>query len=413
MKKGVLIFVLLSVLASAINYTIYPVLARILPDNQYIDVTVSLSLLTQMATFLSSIVAITVGLSKTHERTEAQSKIESLQSLLFKLFLAITVAFLLVSPFVMRYVHVPLLFVIPISLMLLVSIPIAIVSGYLTGRAKMVKLGILTTTSAGLQFTVASLVALATNSGMLAMLSMALAQILTILLAYRIFRDDQLPRIKETVLKSGSATGRLPVRRLAAYTLLASLAVMALNIVQIADLLIVQSVNNGDTKFYTDIYVISRVVFFAGTIFVWPFLSEISIEHHHLNRKPILRLAGYFLAISISAVTGLYLYGSQITQLLFGISYDLDMIRSIGILSVLYKFSFLLITSVVLYFIVLWDFTAVWIAAGITLAITIFGLTIRGGTDTFTVLAALNIMAALVAMASITSLLTRPIRPKI
>ncbi|MDB5185587.1 MAG: hypothetical protein JWL85_110 [Candidatus Saccharibacteria bacterium] len=412
MKKSVFIFVLLSAIASAVNYAAYPVLARLLPAGQYIDITVSLSLLTQMSTFLSSIIAITIGLSKSEEHDKAQSKIETLQSMLFKLFLAVTVAFLIVSPMIMSHIHVPLQFVLPISLMMLVSIPIAIISGSLTGRGLMVKLGILTATSATLQFAVATTVALITNSGLLAMLSMATAQIITIFIAYHIFRAEQLPKIGEAIWKRTLISEKKYMARLVTYTFISSLAIMALNLVQIADLLIVQAANNNDAKFYTDIYVISRIVFFAGMIFIWPFLSEINTTHHHLNRKPVLKVSAYFAVISLGAILGLYLFGNYITQLLFGINYNLGDIRTIGALSVLYKLSFLLITAIMLYFIVLRDYIATWITGGLTAAIIVFGLIARDGASTYSILVTLNIIAGIFAMISIISLLTRHIRPK-
>jgi len=410
MKKIIFGYALLSLVASAINYATYPILGRLLPASQYVDITVSLSLLTQMSTFLASIVAITIGLSKSETKGDNNAKIEALQSMLFKLFLAIIVIFLIISPMVMQRIHVPLPFVLPISLMMLVSIPIAIVSGFLTGRKLMVKLGILTVTSAFLQCTVASIVALTTNNGLLAMISMSSAQIITIIVIYRVFHRDKLPKLSEAIFKRKAIEDRKYMAKLVAYTFLSSLAIMALNIVQIADLLLVQAANNGDAKFYTDIYVISRVVFFAGMIFIWPFLSEINVTHHHLNRKPVFKVLAFFTVISAGAVGGLLVLGNFITHLLFGVNYDSHSLHVIGTLSVLYKFFFLIVTAIVLYFIVLRDYLAVWLGGLLTIIIGLYGLTVHHTTSTLQILVTLNVVAGAFTLISIICLLTRRIR---
>lgn len=412
MKKTV-IFVLLSVLASAINYAAYPVLGRLLPAHEYVDITVSLSLLTQMLTFLSSIIAITIGLSKSEEHGKAQTKIEALQALVFKLFLLITAGFLIVSPFALSHIHVPLQFVAPISLMLLVSVPIAILSGFLTGKSLMVKLGILTVTSAFLQFTVAATTALITRNGLMAMLSMAAAQMLTVTIAYKLFRKENLPKMGESIWKrKNNIDDRQYMRRLAAYTFVSSLAIMALNLVQIADLLIVQAANNSDIKFYTDIYVISRIVFFAGMTFIWPFLSEINIIRHHENRRPVIKVAVLFSIISAGAIAGLYLFGDRLTKILFGEDYVLHEIQTIGVLSVLYKLSFLIVTAIVLYFVVLRDYIAVWLAGALSASIGIYSLTVQNGTSTRSILVTLNIIAGVFAITSLIYLFARHIKQR-
>lgn len=401
MKRSALIFVVLSTLASAINYAAYPLLSRILVDNEYIHITVSLSVLTQITTFLSSIVAITIGLSKDEDSKEKPKDIQLLQASLFKLFLVVTAIFLILSPSIMSSIQTPFLFAIPIAIMMIVSVPLAIMSGYLNGRGLMTKLGLLTVISAGLQLTIGASIAYVTKSGLFSLIGMALAQVIAIALIRLIFAKDNLPKLKGSLGKSTDTTNQPHIRRLLVYGLFASIAIMAMNIAQITDLLIIQTLRNTDVRLYTDIYILSRIVFFAGIIFIWPFLGELDIHVHALNRKPFFKLIGIFSAIVIATILIIIFSGTNITHLLFGGDYTKVDLRTLGILSVLYKFFFLIITAATLYFIVFRNYLAVWLSLGICGLIFLFSLLVDKNTSNQSVLVTLNIIAGLGALAGI------------
>lgn len=410
MKRSIIIFVVLSVFASALNYIIYPLFARILAPAEYVNITVSLSLFTQIATFLSSIIAITIGLSKDEHSKRTNEKIELLQAFLFKLFLGLSVIFLLVSPVIMEKVNTPVLFALPISLMMLFSIPISVISGYLNGKDQMIKLGLVALVSAGSQFTIGLTVSLLTHNGLATMLSMTIAQVITLVIIYAMFSKSQLPRTLESLKVSISTIRSKKMGSLIGYAAATSLGIMAISLVQIVDLFILQNLAHVDTKFYTDIYVISRVVFFAGMIFIWPFLGEISVDHHHFNRKPFGKVIGYFTVITIGAIGGLYLFGDQLIHALFGANYPLQLIQNVGILSVLYKFFLLVITATVLYFVVLRSYVAVWFSVVTSGLIFVFSELVSKNSDMQTVLVGLNLLAGILAIIGVVLLVSTPIQ---
>ncbi|HTM06498.1 MAG TPA: hypothetical protein VL201_04605, partial [Patescibacteria group bacterium] len=174
-------------------------MGRVLPDNQYIDITVSLSLFTQISTFLSSIIAVTVGLSKQEDEESSNKTIHILQAFLLRSFIVLSVGFLALSPLIMKYIHTPTIFALPIVLMMFFTIPITIISGYLNGKNKLIQLGMVIAISAILQFIVAISVGLITNSGILTMLSMTLAQILAILTIYYLLKDQKIPSLSASI----------------------------------------------------------------------------------------------------------------------------------------------------------------------------------------------------------------------
>jgi hypothetical protein len=338
-----------------------------------------------MSTFLASIIAIAIGLSKVEEQARGNTGVELLQSMLFKFFIALGLVFLIISPLILPKIHIPLAFVLPIFFMMIVSIPIAIISGYLNGKSKLVKMGVLIALSASLQIVLTVAVGFVTKNGLWAEIGMGTGQLLTIPAIYLLFRYDKLPKIGKTLLRStrldDSDNGY--AAKLFLYALAASLAIMFINLVQIADLLIIQAQHGNQVKFYTDIYVISRAVFFGGTIFVWPFLSEISLNNHQLNRKPLI---------------GIDFFGGFITHLFFGSRFSVSSVRNIGTLSILYKLFFLIITAVILYFVVLRNYIAIWLSSVITAIVLVYGFLIPKHAGIHSILVGLDSIAGVAAI---------------
>lgn len=411
MKKSLIFFVLLSFVASILNYIVYPLFSRILAPSEYVNITVALSLFTQVSTFLSSILAITIGLSKETATKDSQKIIELLQAFLFKLFLIMATVFLIFSPLIMKSIQTPTLFALPVAIMMLLSIPIIIISGYLNGKNKIIKVGIVTVISATTQFVIGLIVSLATHNGLLTMSSMVLAQFITIGLVYTLFSKDNLPGIIKSLKTPLRSINTKAMRGLLLYTALASLAIMAISLTQVIDLFVSKNLTYIDTKFYADIYVISRIVFFGGMIFVWPFLGEINIDHHQLNRKPFYKLIGYFSVIAFIACFIIYLFGDKLAHILFGVNYSLTMIRGISLLSIAYKFCLLVVTAVILYFAVLRSFKAIWLTLGVTVAIYAYTQLLDKATSITVALTGLTAIAGIAAIvAAVLLIKSRPVK---
>ncbi len=386
MKKSVAFFALFSVVASALNYIVYPLLARLLPANDYVDITVALSLFTQISAYLSSIIAITIGISKKHP-LKATETISQLQLFLLRSFLVLAALLMLLSPLLLPPLHVQVQFIIPICLMMLFSIPITIISGYLNGLNAMTKLGSVALISATSQFVIALCTAAVTHNALATMLSMVLAQLLTVAILYKSFSSMSLPKLLPDTRRS--AANHL-TKRLKIYTLFAALSIMAISLAQVADLLLVRRLYGIDTKFYTDIYVISRVVFFAGMILIWPFLGSIKTATLKHNVRPYLTLVGFFIAMGLAASIALWLGGQTIANILFGEIYNPELIGEIGFLSVMFKVFMLIITATVLYYVVLHRTAAIIIASWSSLLLVCYGLLLNTHRSIASVLLDLN-----------------------
>lgn len=404
-KKHIIIFIALNVIASFFNYATYPAVARLLPANQFVHLTVALSLLTQMSTLLSSIVVISTSLTK--EKTKkSHHSIEVLQSATIYLLLAVIALFLLFSPYILPLIKVPILFVLPIGLMLLLAVPISVVSGYLNGKRLLTKLGLTAAGSAILQFSATAIIAKSTRSGSLALLAMAGAQLVAIAIIYTLLKKEKLPNIRAIFKHSAHEFTNQNMRALIRFTLLASIGVMLINLLQILDLLVVQS-RQVDEKMYADLYIISRTVFFAGTIFVWPFIAATDLQNAKINIQQFLKLCALLLVIGAGAALGVVIFGKLATQILFGTSYSTDTYLSVGTLSIAYKFSYMVLYAALLFFIVMRNYLAVIIPICMAIISALY-VALTPHSSTVELLIGLNVVALIGALVSVYGVLKYP-----
>lgn len=395
-KKSTVAFLLLSVIASALSYVTYPILSRILSAEQYTDITVSLSLLTQVTTFLSSIIAITIGISKSSDHRAASKDIDKLQAMLFRLFAVLSLIFLAISPIIMPIINTPVAYAVSICIAMFASIPLAMISGYLNGKNMLTKVGLAALLVAALQVLAGVSTALLTHSGVWTMTLMGVAQLIAVILLYRLFSQDHIPHIRGAVSKVHFTSPA--VRKLATYTFFASIAIMAINLLQIADLLIIERLTGADIKLYTDIYIVSRVVFFAGMIFIWPFLGQISLSDHTHNIKILLKLMALFCLISAVSIIGMYLFGETIVKILFDSNYGKEELFITSALSIVYKFLLLIITAISLYMVVLRRYAAVFLALAATSAVFFIAITTDSSSSINITLAILDTATAVITV---------------
>ncbi len=381
MKKSTLAFILLSGFASFCNYAIYPALSRVLSSSEFVDITVALALFTQLSSFMLSIVALTIGLAKDSSESRARQTVERLQTILAHLFVVIIVVFLALSPLILDRLQLPAALLIPICLMLALSLVMSVISGYLNGKQKLVKLGLLIAGAALLQLVASVVVGIITKNGVLALTAMALASLATTIATYIICRNDNLPSLSTILLHKLSIYRDKADRKLLIYTIAASLAALALNILLVLDLLIV-SARGIDAVLYTDMYIVSRIVFFAGMLLVWPFLSGLDLTKHKANIKKFTQLSLVFGFISVGACAVMYVYGEQSLKILLGSSYSDPRLAQLAILSIAYKFIYLMLTTLCLVFMVYRSYWAVSIPAVLSIACGVLVMTMDASWST-------------------------------
>ncbi len=393
MKKGTsfIIFFIFSIAASFLNYLTYPILSRLLQSAEFINTTVALSLLSQMSMFLSSIVALTIGLTKEGSESSAKKTIEQLQQELMLIFLALILLFLGSSVFIFKPISLEASFAIPISIMLLLSIPISIYSGYMNGKGKLVKLAAIALITSSLQLLLAVIAASVSGNGLVSLLGMTMGQVVALCLILFLFKSDNLPRVSIQI-KNRSLARTVEMQALIKYTLFASIGVLLINILQISDLLIFKARPN-DVIMYTDIYIISRVVFFAGIIFIWPLLAKVDIEDRHKNIKPLAQFAVLVSLMGAAAITFMAIEGELITKTLFGTAYPQVTLTQVSSYAIIFKCLFLILTALTLYCIVIRSYLAFWVPLIIAAGITTLACMTSVATPQLNILIILNLTA--------------------
>ncbi len=392
-QAATLIFVALSTIGSGINYIAYPTLAHLLPASEYTNITLALSLFTQIGTFLSSLIAITIGLTKLRSDS-AQKQIHYLQKSLIQVLMVVGMFILILSPVLMPAFSTPTPYAFPIVLMLLISVPITIISGYLNGKQLMVRLGLVSVITAAFQLVAGVAAASSTKSGVLTMLSMGAVQVISILILMYVFRSVKIPGLNKELFLFASPDKS--IRKLLVFTLTTSFGIMLTNLLQVVDLVFVRQAATSDATFYTDTYILSRALFFAGMIFIWPFLGEVNVITPRKNIKIFVKTLLIFVGLTIGLIGIIYLSSDFVFHSMFGRTESYDTLLPTVVLSVIYKLSLLIITLVVLYFTVFLKYTSVWIAVGTYLIIYAFHILLPGST-TFEVVLNLNIAAGITA----------------
>lgn len=356
--KATLFFIFLSGAASFLNYIMYPFIARILEPQVFTEVTVALALFSQISSFSLSVVAITIGLSKDSDKKESKDLIEKLQTVLIHLLLIITLLFVAGLPLYIKQINIQPSLLIPVAGMLLFSVYISVISGYLNGKQKLIKLGFMLIFVAFMQLLFSVLGALFTQSGVYTLYSILIASIVSVTVITLVYRSENLPSVSSFFNHGFTIYKSKDVRSIVRYTILSSISVLVLNILLILDLLIINS-RALDAEAYAGIYIISRVVFFAGMLLVWPVLGRIDIKKPRSNVSLMIRLTTLFVIIGFASVGIMLIFGKQVNQVILGnVTYNAN-INTITALAIIYKVLYLFVTTLVLFLIVLRSYWAI------------------------------------------------------
>lgn len=151
-SKTSAIFITLSLAGSLANYLVYPFISRHFTTSQFGDFTLILSIFNQVLSILLAFNVISIALVKQNLEHEARFKAQAIQKALIWFFMAISILLLVFSSPLRRGLNIAnpeYLFL--LTLLLLVSVPSIIWSGYLQGHKKLVHVGIFLSSSAFLK----------------------------------------------------------------------------------------------------------------------------------------------------------------------------------------------------------------------------------------------------------------------
>jgi O-antigen/teichoic acid export membrane protein len=158
------LFVTLSLAAAAISYALYPVISRVFSLQELGDYVTIIGLSNQVMGLLLAFSVISIALVKQYGEDDANNKAQVIQKILLWLFLGLSVLVLIFSPLLQHLLKIQnLVSFVVLSLIMLLSVPTNIWTGFLQGHKEQIRVGIFGVCTAVLKFI--CIVALAARYG--------------------------------------------------------------------------------------------------------------------------------------------------------------------------------------------------------------------------------------------------------
>ncbi len=302
-------------------YALYPVLARILTTEQFGDFAVIVAFSNQLLGLLLAFNVISIYLVKSQSEEKARSHAQIIQKNLILFFLAVTVLFLIASPYLNHLLKIenPGYFII-LGLILLTSVPSIIWTGYLQGNKEMIRVGSFNVSaSAGkLVFGALLAAALGTAGGLLGLLAGTLVGLLVVRFTPG---GIKLPGLASVFSKSDPAEKRF-LFDMRKYFLECLLVVGALSFLQNFDISLAKILfGPSEAGVYSGISVLSNALYFLGFLLIWIVMPEIRIGDSSINRRVLGTAYKLLGAITFGAVVVELVLRNYLTKILLGNSF--------------------------------------------------------------------------------------------
>lgn len=344
------LFTVLSLAGAVLNYSLYPILARILPPSSFGDFTAIMALSNQILAILLAFNITSIYLVKHNSEKEAQEKAQVIQKVLVWIFIAATLLVLLLSPFLNTKLKIgsPITFLI-LAAMLVTTIPAVIWTGYLQGHKRLVQVGVYAFSGALFKLIFAALFG-ALWGVVAALWGVLVGTVMAIFLLWLI-AGVKLPKIS-SVLSPLTEVQKKFLRRLSNYVLQAILVVGGLGFLQNVDILFAKSFFNTDIAgVYSGVSILSNAIYYVAFLLVWIILPEIEPKNKIINKR-VLNSA-YKLLFLLAALTIIteFIFKDIITKILLGPEFAAQ--GQILIFATLYQISLVAVTLYAFYLLVL------------------------------------------------------------
>lgn len=310
------VFTISSLLGGAISYALYPVLARIFSAADFGNFVVIMSMSNQALGILLAFNVITIYLVKNHAG-QALEKSQTIQKVIVWTVLVIALLLVVLAPLLKNLFqseHLVSFFF--LAIIILLTVPGVIWSGFLQGHKQLTRVGIYTLTMSIGKLVFAS--SLAIGGGVIGGLTgVALGCILGLMtLAWR--SPVELPKLR-SIFTSFSNTEIKFMRSIGLYVLEVLLLVGGLSLLQGIDITFVKALFSPEVAgAYSGISILGNMLYFAAFLLIWITLPEISVESPLRNRQ-LLKKAYFLLAsLAVCAVMGVGLFGKVVIGILLG-----------------------------------------------------------------------------------------------
>lgn len=359
LRSGV--FGLLSLAGAALNYTLYPVLTRILSTSQFGDFAAIISISNQVLGILLAFNIISIYLVKTLKENEARLASQAIQRVLIWAFVIGIAIVFLASPYLKNLLQIQdLASFAALACILLMAIPAVIWTGYLQGHKEMVRVGIYNFGAAlgKLVFSAGMAVLFGTIGAIWGVLAGAISGLLIL----RLTPGVKLPHLR-SIFEKTDAKAKQFLLNLKSYFWQCLFVVGVLSFLQNYDITLAKALfDPAEAGLYSGISILSNALYYLTFLLVWILLPEINVQEPAINRR-ILGTAYKLLAAFAVVVILVELLGkSLLTGLLLGSKFSNSAHGEILIFASLYQMSLVAVTLYAYYLLVMRQFRAVWLA---------------------------------------------------
>lgn len=337
------LFTLLSLVSAVFSYALYPILVRILNPSEFGDFAAIMALTNQTMAVLAAVNVVSVYLVKTLGESEARSRVQTIQKTLMWLFFGLTILVTLFSPALGHFLHIKGLgMFLALGLILILSIPVSLWTGYLQGHKELVRIGVFTVIS-----TIAKLflaIILAFPFGPLGALVGVLLGTVFGIAVINFYPGVKLPNLRSS-LKRSTKDERIFLSGMKFYIMECIFVIGALGVLQNIDIVFAKLLFSSDIAGrYSGISVLSNALYYLCFLLIWIVVPEIEINNSKVNRRLLRTAYKIICAFAIAVLSTEFLLRDYLSKLLLGSNFSGQ--GSILIFASLYQLS---LVSVVLY----------------------------------------------------------------
>jgi O-antigen/teichoic acid export membrane protein len=315
------LFTILSLAAAACSYALIPILVRVMPPSDFGDFAVTTTMLNQVLAFLLAINIISIHLVKTYGEDDARRYVQIIQKALLWLFMAVCILVVTFSPFLKTILKIDnLLLFLPLSLVLLASVPVTVWNGFLQGHKELIRVGIFSVSASLSKLIFASVLGLFLGS-VGALFGILIGTLLGIIVL-QLYPGVRLPSLKNTLQKTNKSDLR-SLWQLKFYIIQAVFVVGALGFLQGYDISLAKILfEPAIAGTYSGIGVLSYILYYLAFILIWIILPEINVQNPVSNRRVLGTAYKIFGMLAITAIAFEVIFGNLLLSILLGADYS-------------------------------------------------------------------------------------------
>lgn len=317
LRNNIVVFIG-SIVSSALSYLYYPIMARILPFDQFGEVQTLVSLLTQVSLIFSAINIVAVVLiasSKIDKRRE--HFILELQKLMVYVTVVLGLVAIVVSPLIKDFFHFESVWpLISIIVTFILMVPLVFWNAYLQGKEQFGAMSVVSILGAAGKLVFAVIFVLLGFGALGAALGLLIGQIVTNIFCGK--RYD-VPRLKQ-LFKEKLPNWQL-LRLELGYTVMVVVVSLSVTLLYSGDILLIKHYFSPEQAgIYAGIASIARIIFFLTLSFAVVLLPAVHSQPK-VREKTLKR--SFIMVIVLGSLTALvfWLFAPQIVTLLVGARY--------------------------------------------------------------------------------------------